>query len=241
MKSRIAHELKLRYQPVAVLFTNAKPEGAVQFEEGKWGCVIAMHTAAAKGKTAAFDRQRHGCPGGAVGLGFGGFKRPNMAEFLSSGGPGTEGEHYWKSPTEAKAFMDALPVQDIPFDYVVFKPLSLLEDDERPELVNFYVNPDQLSALVVLAGYGRTTTDNVVTRMGAGCHTICLIPLEESRKNPPRAVIGMFDITARPYVDADVLSFSVPFSMFEEMEAGVPGSFLECADWGKVRDRIPNV
>jgi hypothetical protein len=220
MKSRIAHELKLRYQPVAVLFTNAKPEGAVQFEEGKWGCVIAMHTAAAKGKTAAFDRQRHGCPGGAVGLGFGGFKRPNMAEFLSSGGPGTEGEHYWKSPTEAKAF---------------------IEDDERPELVNFYVNPDQLSALVVLAGYGRTTTDNVVTRMGAGCHTICLIPLEESRKNPPRAVIGMFDITARPYVDADVLSFSVPFSMFEEMEAGVPGSFLECADWGKVRDRIPNV
>ena len=240
MKSKMAEELKLKYQPVAVLFTNEKPAGAAQFVEGKWGCVVGMHTAASKGKAAVFDRKTHGCPGGAVGLGFGAFPRPGMAEFLSTGGPGQEGEHYWKSPVEAQAFVDATPMKDIPFTYVVFKPLGQLEEDETPQLVNFYVNADQLSALVVLANYGRSTPDNVAARMGAGCHTICLIPLDEAQKNPPRAVIGMFDITARPYVDADILSFSMPFSMFKEMEANVEGSFLDHPDWKKVRARIPD-
>jgi hypothetical protein len=241
MESKIATELKLKYQPVAVIFTNDKPENAAEFVEGKWGCVVAMHTAAAKGKTAVFHRGNHGCPGAAVGLGFGGFTRPGMAEFLSTGSPGQEGEHYWKSPKEAQAFMDAQPLVDVPFTYVVFKPLRDLDPQETPQLVNFYVIADQLAALVVLANYGRTTPDNVAARMGAGCHTICLIPLDESKKNPPRAVIGMFDITARPYVDADVLSFSMPFSMFQEMEANVVGSFLDHPDWKKVRARIPDV
>ena len=240
MKSRIAEELKLKYQPVAVIFTNEKPAGAAQFVEGKWGCVIAMHTAAAKGKAAVFDRSNHGCPGAGVGLGFGGYKRAGMAEFLSTGSSGQEGEHYWKSPTEAQAFMDAMPLADIPFTYVVFRPLAELADDEKPQLVNFYANPDQLSALVVLANYGRKTPDNVAARMGAGCHTICLIPLDESQKDPPRAVIGMFDISARPHVDAEILSFSMPFSMFQEMEGNVEGSFLGHPDWKKVRARIPD-
>ena len=127
---------------------------------------------------------------------------------------------------------------DVPFTYVVFKPLKDVAAGEEPQLVNFYVNADQLSAMVVLAHYGRTNTDNVAARMGAGCHTICLIPLDEAKKDPPRAVIGMFDITARSYVDPDILSFSVPFSMFQEMEANVAGSFLEHPDWGKVKARI---
>jgi uncharacterized protein (DUF169 family) len=240
MKSRIAEELKLKYQPVAVVFTNEKPAEAGRLPEDSRGCVIGMHVAATKGKTSVFDRAHHGCMGAKVGLGFGGFHRPGMAEFLSTGSAEREGEHYWKSPVEAQAFIDAQPVTDIPYEYVVFKPLSEVAEGEEPQLVNFYANPDQISALVVLANYGRSTPDNVAARMGAGCHTICLIPLDESKKTPPRAVIGMFDITARPYVDADVLSFSMPFSMFKEMEANVPGSFLEHPDWKKVRARIPD-
>ena len=73
MQSRIARELKLRYQPVATTFTDDKPEHAQQFEPGTRGCVISMLSAAAiEGKTAVFDRQTTGCPGGIAGLCFGG-------------------------------------------------------------------------------------------------------------------------------------------------------------------------
>lgn len=152
-----------------MLFTDQNPEGATQFAPSKWGCVAAMHTAAAKGRTVVFDRQTHGCPGGGV---------------------------------------------------------------------NFLANPDQLSALVVLANYGRTTTDNVTAPMGAGCQSVCLLPHREPMREPPRAVIGMFDISARPHVDRDLLSFSVPFRMLQEMESNVAGSFLDHRSWQKVRERI---
>jgi len=101
-----------------------------------------------------------------------------------------------------------------------------------------YANPDQLSALVVLANYGREGNDNVIIPFGAGCHSVCLIPWHEARQERPRAVVGMTDITARPFIDADLLAFSVPYSMFREMEENVPGSFLEKPDWQKVAGRI---
>jgi uncharacterized protein (DUF169 family) len=240
MESAIAKCLKLKYQPVAVLFTNERPEHATQFAEGRWGCVGAMHTAAANGRTVVFDRKTYGCPGGAIGLGLSRTMGPGMAEFLSTGNSQREGEGFWKGPEEAQAFIDRLPAREIPETFVVFKPLADVDEAEAPRLVNFYANPDQLSALVVLANYGRRTAGNVVAEMAAGCHTICLLPLAEDEREVPRAVLGMFDITARVQVDADILSFSVPFRMFKEMEANVPGSFLEKHDWEKVRARIPD-
>ncbi|WP_281253676.1 DUF169 domain-containing protein [Sporomusa silvacetica] len=69
MQSEIAQRLKLRYSPVAILFTNEKPQGALEFKEGRWGCVAAMLTAAAKGRRAVFSRTTFGCEGGGVGLG----------------------------------------------------------------------------------------------------------------------------------------------------------------------------
>ncbi len=72
MESVIARELKLAHSPVAVLWSDEKPEGAIAFEKGRWGCVMAAFGAAAeRGKIAAFDRESYGCPGGGVGLAVG--------------------------------------------------------------------------------------------------------------------------------------------------------------------------
>jgi len=243
MDSRIAKELNLRHQPVAIIFTDDKPEVAFQFTEGRWGCVVAMMTAAAKGKTALFDRSTVGCMGGKVGLCFGNTYPDvpgGIENFLSTGTPDREGEAYKKTPELAKSYADQLPFADIPEKYVIFKPLREVDPaTETPRVVCFYVNPDQLSALLVLANYGRRGADNVVIPFSAGCHTICLLPYREGERERPRAVVGLTDVTARPYVDADLLSFSVPWRMFLEMEGNVAGSFLEKHQWRKVLERVP--
>jgi len=38
-------------------------------------------------------------------------------------------------------------------------------------------------------------------------------------------------------VDREILTFTVPFKMFQEMEAGVKGSFLEMHAWQKLQKR----
>ena len=249
MRSEIAVRLRLRHEPVAILFTDQKPEGAAEFVEGRWGCVVAMLTAAARGRTAVFSRRTTGCFGGGVGLGFGNryTEFPGGIEYFLSTGAGEgfrEGEGYKKTPALAKTFVDGLPITDLPFKYVVFKPLrevaeEAAEGPDAPRLVVFYANPDQLSALVVLANYGRPGGDNVIIPFGAGCHSICLIPWAEAQREMPRAVVGITDISARPFVDPDILSFTVPLAMFKEMEANVPGSFLDRHDWKKVEARLP--
>lgn len=121
---------------------------------------------------------------------------------------------------------------------MVFKPLQLVTEAETPKTVVFLVNPDQLSALVTLAGYGRDSGENVIVQFGAGCHQIGILTYREAEAASPRAVIGLTDLSARKrilnMVDRDILSFSVPFRMFREMEANVEGSFLEKESWAKM-------
>lgn len=258
MKSKIAEAVNLsKYSPVAIVFTDEKPEGALQFKEGVWGCVVAMLKAAAKGRTAVFDRKTCGCIGGGAGLCFGntyvGF--PGGIEYFLSVGnkefcdseigknivknmPAlSHGEAYKKSPEFAKSFADALPYYDVPNEYVVFKPLEKILPGEKPEVVVFLAAPDQISALVVLANYGRHGGGNVIVPWGAGCHSVCLIPFNEGNSDNPRGVIGLTDISARKQVEKDILSFSVPYKMFLEMESNVEDSFLTREEWLKIKER----
>jgi hypothetical protein len=62
--------------------------------------------------------------------------------------------------------------------------------------------------------------------------------MAEKEKEHPRAIIGMFDISARPYVRKDHLSFAVPLSLFEEMAANIEESFLITESWERVRMRL---
>ena len=54
----------------------------------------------------------------------------------------------------------------------------------------------------------------------------------------PRAVLGMFDVSARPCVPAGTLTFAVPFNKFQQMAGNMEESFLITGSWEKVRKRI---
>jgi len=265
MESIMAKAIALKHEPVAIVLTDEKPKKARQFKKGKFSCVMFMLAVAVRGQTAVFDRKTFGCPGGGTGLGFGNqYKNMPGGEegfsyFLSVGNEQWEagmtltelikpyvseqlyddivhGERYLKTPELVMKFIECLPITDVPFEYVVFKPLREVDpEQERPEVIVFLADMDQLSALVVLANYGRDYNESVIIPQAAGCQSIGIYPFKEARSERPRAVVGLVDLTARVAIKRqlkdDVMSFAVPFAMFKEMEANVPGCFLERNDW----------
>jgi uncharacterized protein (DUF169 family) len=69
MKSITAEKLRLDHEPVAILWSNTKPEGALQIKPHIQTCIMPFFAQVAmKGKTAVFDRETYGCPGARAGL-----------------------------------------------------------------------------------------------------------------------------------------------------------------------------
>lgn len=269
MESAITKVLKLETEPVALIFSDEKPEGAAQFNPGTQSCVMFMVASAARGKTAVFDRESYACPGGGIGLGFGNAYEkfpgglPGFCRFLSTGNendpagkaigegmkangaPATfaddflHGERYKQTPDLAEQFVKALPITEVPMQYVVMKPLSQVDPArEEPVSVTFLVNPDQLSALVIFANYDRPGLENAAVPYAAACQIIGILSYREAQSENPRCLIGLADISARKNLKAqgcaDKLTFTVPFRRLRQMESNVEGSFLQGNTWASV-------
>lgn len=236
-KSKIAKAIKLANYPIAVIKSDTKPQNALLFKPDRWGCVISMLVACSKGETIAFDIDTTTCNGGKVGLGFKSFELGFIEYFLSIGTAKFAGEHYRQTPDIAKQFVQNLPKIE-PMTYLLFKPLPEVSPEEKPALIIFLVNADQLSALVTLANYDRTTTDNVAVEAASGCAQAILYGLKETSSDEQKCFIGLTDLSARKFIDKNLLSFSIPYQRFLELEAKVDESFLTKETWLNLSKRI---
>jgi len=225
--------------PVAFYYTDDPGDAhRVRVAEGQH-CFIGDLTAARKGQTLCFDTKSIACFGGKRYLGFSQNLMPNFEYFLSCGIEGKlEGERYKKTPELVRELLKQVPTFAAPAKSIVFKRWDMLEESDEPQVVIFFAPPDALSGLFTLANYDEPTNEAVFCPMGAGCGTIVQYPLIESRSNHPRAVLGMFDVSARPGVEASTLTFSVPMQKFERMVADMDESFLITGSWDRVKTRL---
>jgi hypothetical protein len=147
-----------------------------------------------------------------------------------------DGERLHKNMEKAKRFMTAdLPVADIAEKYVIFTPLSKVKPGEHPVVVIFLADPLQITGLVTLVGAIREGTDPVRVPPMAACQQIGAFVYEEAKKEHPRAVLGYTDLSARENVGkiipANMFTFAVPFSLFEEMEEEAKDGVFDGPIW----------
>ncbi len=192
-----------------------------------------------KGVSLHFESDSIGCRGGKRYSGFTDALSPQFEYFLSCGIPGKlEGERYKKTPEIVREMVRIQSKFVAPARFIVFKRFDMLEESDNPDVVVFIANADVLSGLFTLANYDETEPNGVYCPFSAGCGSIIQYPYLEKTSDRPRAVIGMFDVSARPYVPKETLTFSVPINKFMRMLDNMEESFLITRSWEKVRKRL---
>jgi uncharacterized protein (DUF169 family) len=202
-------------------------------------CLIGNLNRVQEGHSFVYDAHSPGCSGGKRYSGFSRNLRPNFEYFLSCGIPGKlEGERYKKSPQLVETYLKIHPPFEAPGKYLVFKRLDKFTAGERPIAVIFFATPDVLAGLFALANYDRADPHGVICPMGSGCASVINYPLEEARAENPGCVLGMFDVSARPCISKEKLTFTIPIQRFEQIVQYMDESFLITKSWDQVRQRI---
>ena len=202
-------------------------------------CLICALSAARNGTPLSFSARDVLCGGGKRYLGFTDRLRPKFEYFLSCGIPGEmEGERYKKSPKLVTEYLRHHPSFKAPRTFIVFKRWDTLDAADEPQAVVFFSPPDVLSGLYTLANFDESDPNGVIAPMGAGCASIVYFPYRELHSPWPRAVLGMFDVSARPCVSPHEFTFTVPWPKFLRMLDNAEESFLRTGSWEKVRARI---
>ncbi len=102
----------------------------------------------------------------------------------------------------------------------------------------FFATPDLLSGLVVLTSFASERMDAVRLPFSSGCGAILSHPLKEGEKENPQAIQGMFDVSARPFVEPNILTLAMPTKLFLTLLKNQDESFLITESWKRVRERI---
>jgi len=233
--------LKLdKYKLCGVYFSDIKPENALELKKKGNGCIVPLILKASTGIPLVVGEDSTGWPCSAFYLGFQDTIFEGIEYFLSNK------DDFWRpcekfiqNPAMAKAFVDNVHPVKPDKKCVVVKPLEDFTTDEEPESVLFFVNADQLSALVFLAHYDAPgSMDRVLAPFSSSCMALVTLPMKLARSIEDKAVIGNFDIAARTRMPADLLSFAMPYAFLKKLAGFLPESFITTNSWGTIKNRI---
>lgn len=225
--------------PIAFFYSDDEAGAQPVAPPAKWRCFVCDLGRVRRGQPLRFNLDSLSCSGAKRYLGFTREYRENFEYFLSCGLPGKEeGERYKKSPELVRELVKNSPDFVAPASFVVFKRWDQLDQSDNPDVVIFFARPDVLSGLFTLAGFDRPDRHGVTCPFSAGCGSIVLHPYLEKDAENPRAVLGMFDVSARPCVPVDTLTLAIPMKKFTTMIGNMDESFLTTNSWEIVRKRI---
>ena len=223
-----------------IVFFYTEGDGGVEWAPKPAGrsCIICELAKVRNGKSLVYNAERIMCGGAKRYLGYTGKMRPGFEYFLSCGNDSIEGERYLRTPEQVNEFMKNQIQLHAEGRNIVFKRWDKLNENDEPDVVIFFAKPDVLSGLFTLANFDQTEPNGTFTPFGAGCGSIVYYPYLESKSVRQRAVIGMFDPSARPCVPENVLTFAIPMKRFEKMIGYMEESFLITDTWETVMKRI---
>lgn len=236
---KIKEVIGLNYYPIGMYFADTKPEHSLGFVSKGKGCMVPLLFSAAKGKTVAFDRQTTGLPCSAFYMGYEEWIFEGIECFLSDGVVwGRTGERFIETPEKAKQFVESFVPETLTTQATVFKPLVEFADDEKPELVTFFANPDELSALVYALHFKYPEREDlVVTRFLSGCGAVVTFPMKLKAEGKKQAVWGMHDVSVRKRLPKELMTLTMPFEMLSELYDCLDSSFFITENWQIIKER----
>ncbi len=204
-------------------------------------CIFSCYTNWLEGESISFSEGKCSCQGG--GYWIGGVVPGWVAE--SAEPDSTQREIFAKGLNQREGFKSSAELMCqwlgnlnpylIENGYVVIGPLK---DNQYEHLrtVTFYVNPDQLSLLLIGAEYNNTSiNDNpAITSFGSGCGQIAAL-FGDFDPDIPKAVIGATDIAMREHLPPDILALTVNKPMYKQLCELDENSFLYKSFWKRLR------
>jgi uncharacterized protein (DUF169 family) len=202
--------LELKGSPVSITYTDKDLSHLA-----KDRCAACDAFARARqGETIVLNRENSTCQGGTWHLGLGpapqGKPRERLTRFL------VEGEKLFCSPAAFyRINLEAPPSEDLTRNIVI---CPLEEAELRPDVVLFFVNPEQACRLMTLATWSTGISPRC-SFVGSTCHMAVTYPLLKGEIN-----VVLEDFTTRRRHDyvQDELIFSIPYHQFHSIVEAVP-------------------
>lgn len=174
-------------------------------------CILGAYDEWQNGKTLKIVGQDKGCPGCGYWM-TGTEKFPSRNAFVNFL---YNKEGLRESADLMEAWLGATPPYSPEFEYIMIGPIREGLADYL-KTVTFFVNPDQMSILMLGAVYHAHPDDvlPVIAPFGSGCGQ--MLPMFNDL-NKPQAIIGATDIAMRNHLPADQLGFTVTIPMLKRL------------------------
>jgi hypothetical protein len=193
-------------------------------------CLFSCYENWLRGESICLSENEFTCRGGGYwvcGVEF--TSRDQLAKTL------TEREGFKSSVELMRRWLDGQRPYKMQHQYIVIGPLR---DEQFDYLttVTFFVNPDQLSLLLLGTEYKNASADvhPAFTAFGSGCGQLAAL-FEGLDPHVPRAIIGATDIAMRQHLPPDILALTVNKPMYRQLCELDENSFLHKPFWQRLR------